>query len=298
MDRDRWAPLHGASGCFTKKGGSDQGARGAGRRRTQSPSQRDQRLWPVPIEKLPKESTGTCGRGGGDHLPEVFQSSKMRLSLFWFTQHCKRFSPFLAASASLLLCQGQAKAVLTYSIFESNGDVIIQATGNLNLPSPIGTDQCEANGAIASVHAYICTGPNSLLNIYGITGPASFNGTVFNGDGTSTSSISTYIAGGPGQFLVGGFGISGGYISGDPIISSSTIAGQTLASLGFASSSGLLGSWTLDGTGDTIQAFLGPASPPSAVPGPLPLLGAGAAFGWSRRLRHRITQPLATPPQD
>ena len=33
------------------------------------------------------------------------------------------------------------------------------------------------------------------------------------------------------------------------------------------------------------------------VPGPLPLLGAGAAFGWSRRLRHRIAQPLATPPQ-
>jgi hypothetical protein len=33
------------------------------------------------------------------------------------------------------------------------------------------------------------------------------------------------------------------------------------------------------------------------VPGPLPLLGAGAAFGWSRRLRHRLAQPLATPPQ-
>lgn len=27
---------------------------------------------------------------------------------------------------------------------------------------------------------------------------------------------------------------------------------------------------------------------PASVPGPLPLLGAGAAFGWSRRLRRRI----------
>jgi hypothetical protein len=30
------------------------------------------------------------------------------------------------------------------------------------------------------------------------------------------------------------------------------------------------------------------ASGPSSVPGPLPLLGAGAAFGWSRQLRKRI----------
>ncbi len=168
----------------------------------------------------------------------------------------------------------------------------------MNLPGSFGKFRCDANGAIISEYAYICTGPDSRLNIYGITGPTSFNGTVFYGDGTSTSSISTYIAVDPGEFLLGGFGISSGYISGDPIISSSTIAGQTLASLGFTFSSGLLGSWTLDGTGDTIQAFLGPASPPSAVPGPLPLLGAGAAFGWSRRLRRRITSPLITPPQD
>ncbi len=36
---------------------------------------------------------------------------------------------------------------------------------------------------------------------------------------------------------------------------------------------------------------------PSAVPGPLPLFGAAAAFGWSRRVRKRISSPLITPPQ-
>jgi hypothetical protein len=36
---------------------------------------------------------------------------------------------------------------------------------------------------------------------------------------------------------------------------------------------------------------------PSAVPGPLPLFGAAAAFGWSRRLRKRIATPLITQPQ-
>jgi hypothetical protein len=30
--------------------------------------------------------------------------------------------------------------------------------------------------------------------------------------------------------------------------------------------------------------------PGTAVPGPLPVLGAAAAFGWSRRLRRRITK--------
>lgn len=47
----------------------------------------------------------------------------------------------------------------------------------------------------------------------------------------------------------------------------------------------------------TISNFNVSAPANTPVPGPLPLLGAGAAFGWSRRLRHRIAQPLATPPQ-
>jgi MYXO-CTERM domain-containing protein len=48
-------------------------------------------------------------------------------------------------------------------------------------------------------------------------------------------------------------------------------------------------------TGDTIT--VNATSAPADVPGPLPLLGAGAAFGWSRRLRKRIATPLSTPPQ-
>ena len=36
---------------------------------------------------------------------------------------------------------------------------------------------------------------------------------------------------------------------------------------------------------------------PAEVPGPMPVVGAVAAFGWSRRLRKRIAAPLSTPPQ-
>jgi hypothetical protein len=38
----------------------------------------------------------------------------------------------LAAPAALLLSQGQAKAVLTYNIFESAGNVVVQTSGSLD----------------------------------------------------------------------------------------------------------------------------------------------------------------------
>ena len=40
--------------------------------------------------------------------------------------------------------------------------------------------------------------------------------------------------------------------------------------------------------GSITSSTLAPQQPQQDVPGPLPLLGAGAAFGWSRRLRRRL----------
>jgi hypothetical protein len=40
--------------------------------------------------------------------------------------------------------------------------------------------------------------------------------------------------------------------------------------------------------GGELRGFLTPASSPASVPGPLPALGAAAAFGYSRKLRKRI----------
>jgi hypothetical protein len=45
------------------------------------------------------------------------------------------------------------------------------------------------------------------------------------------------------------------------------------------------------------SASLTPQSAPEPIPGPLPVLGAGAAFGFSRRLRRHISASQATPPQ-
>ncbi len=85
------------------------------------------------------------------------------------------------------------------------------------------------------------------------------------------------------------FVIDNAYVSGTPIVSGSTHNGATLPGLGFTISSGLIGTWQLagiPGPDGQIDVVLGPPATP--VPGPLPLFGAAAAFGWSRKLRRRV----------
>ena len=64
---------------------------------------------------------------------------------------------------------------------------------------------------------------------------------------------------------------------------------MTLASLSFTTP-GLIASWQLDGVSGhdgLIELLVG--APAVEVPGPLPLVGAAAAIGWSRTLRRRIS---------
>jgi hypothetical protein len=212
-------------------------------------------------------------------------------ALHSLAQRCKRFSPLLALPAALLLIQGEAKAFLTYYISENAGNVEVQAVGSLLLPNPVMQSNCGAvpGGYVSSISGVICSGPGlGNMNYYRINGPTSFNGTVEIFPADSVSGIPTILFGGPSFY-----GIDLGYTPGTPITSTATFNSRTLAGLGFTTT-GLLGTWTLqpkDGTdpytaNDTIQVVIG-APPSASVPGPLPLLGAGAAFGWARRLRKR-----------
>ena len=203
--------------------------------------------------------------------------------------------PLLAAPAALLLSQEQAKAVLTYNFFESAGNVVVQTSGSLNLTgaTPSSHRRCGANGGLATSGAILCTGPDSTNLAYLITGPTNLPGKA-NKAGSSTSGITTFLYGRNEIFA-----ISDAYVSNTPIISSATFDSSTLAGFGFTTT-GLIGTWTLVGTSETIRVMIG--SPETrdgaaAAPGPLPLLGAGAAFGWSRRLRKRIATPLIAQPQ-
>jgi hypothetical protein len=119
----------------------------------------------------------------------------MKLILHQLPKRCKSLIPLLAAPAALLLSQGQAKAILTYNIFESGGNVVAQTSGSLNLigATQIGTQGCSFSGLIASTFAIICSAPAVLLpdlqgwplTNYGITGPTAFNGTAFIGPASS-----------------------------------------------------------------------------------------------------------------
>jgi len=212
-------------------------------------------------------------------------------------KRCRRFSPLLAAPVALLLSQGQAKAVLTYNIFESAGNVVVQTSGSINLTGAplLQIQSCGPNfGLIVSSQAAIavCNAPSASVGTYSITGPASFNGSVSAQADSLSGIFNSGLIGAANSFVIGP-----AYVSNTPIVSSATYNNKTLAGLGFTTT-GLIGTWTLDGTSETIQVILGAPTPPGAtVPGPLPLLGAGAAFGWSRRLRKRIATPLITPPQ-
>ena len=83
-------------------------------------------------------------------------------------------------------------------------------------------------------------------------------------------------------------GCTNGSITGNTLTVDYNISGFCNGILQF---SGSLQSLTVTSDGDVSNqlltfATLGPD--PTAVPGPLPLLGTGAAFAWSRRLRRRI----------
>jgi len=88
-----------------------------------------------------------------------------------------------------------------------------------------------------------------------------------------------------------------------------TSAATGLQALGtYASPNGVTGTQTYSGTSQFTDSYAGvftlnsgeftqftssftsqaPTPPPSGVPGPLPIFGAGAAFGFSRRLRRRV----------
>jgi MYXO-CTERM domain-containing protein len=205
----------------------------------------------------------------------------------------------VAALAAVSLCPGDAKAVLTYNIFQSGSDVVVQASGGLLLSGYDSTNLGYFPGPVlSSSFGQIATGPGATppLGYYAISGPTSFAGTAnLNAFNTTTSStgIHTALNGNGSRFQ-----IAPAYVSGSAISSSATFANKTLASLGLGSSSGLIGTWTLTSGGDKIYACVGSAAcAPAPAPGPLPLLGAGAAFGWSRRMRKRIGSAAFKPNQ-
>jgi len=223
-------------------------------------------------------------------------------------QGAKQFSiTALTVPALLLLCQGRAEAILNYYIFEDAGSLKIVTTGSLKL-SGLGNDyptSCTTTpppgGALSPLNGLICSGEESTPNndpykkyiLSGLTQFSAGNATLIENADTTTGTENWLF----GQDTDGPtFYILNSYTDGTPIDSSATFNGKSLADVGLDDPSlnnTNIGSWTLVTTRtadptNVINVIVG-APPSPSVPGPLPLLGTAAAFGWSRRLRRRIS---------
>jgi len=193
----------------------------------------------------------------------------------------------VAAFASASLNAGQADALVVYEFIQQGSDVVLNVSGSVSSPQTIALSTGFVN-QIWPVLGVMAPGITGNVPGWSLTGPSNFG----SGQPTSFTSYS-----GTNNFLLGFnnyFAIEN-YTLGSPIFGSGLFAGQTLASLGLSSTTpGLLASWTINGSSETVEVRIGSPAP-SSVPGPLPLFGAAAAFAQSRRLRARLRAGSSSP---
>jgi hypothetical protein len=186
----------------------------------------------------------------------------------------------LAVSACGAFNAGKADAILVYELIQQGPDVQVNLSGSLSGISVNSTGFSSYPNIMIPGQGFIYAGVDFAFDAYDI--PVADRG----GFGVNSAfNISSY-AGMP-VVLVGIAGelrLPSGYIQGSSISGSGLILGQNLTDFGLSSTTGLLKTYNVGS--DMIQVWAGPAT--SAVPGPLPLLGAAAAFAQSRRLRARM----------
>lgn len=193
----------------------------------------------------------------------------------------------VAAFASAALNAGQADALVVYEFIQQGSDVALNVSGSVSSPQTTFIPIYFAN-QIWSAFDLIAPGFTGDSPGWSLTGPPIFGSgpltSITSYSGTNTLLLS----------FINTFAIEN-YTLGSPISGSGLIAGQTLASLGLNSTtSGLLASWTINGSSETVEVRVGSPAP-SSVPGPLPLFGAAAAFAQSRRLRARLRAGSSSP---
>lgn len=193
--------------------------------------------------------------------------------------------PALVLAASAAVSAGNAQAVLMLEFLQEGADVRLNVSGSLTgLPSVQANDRTCFQSAVRPKTFRIfgeCFILPSLQE-YPITGPADI--------GTSINQFLLSYSGDPFYIWTAfnGFGLPSTYVPGNSISGTGLISGESLSSLGLISTTpgAVLGTWTIGS--DSIQARIGSAGGGADVPGPLPLLGAAAAYAHSRRLRARL----------
>ena len=204
---------------------------------------------------------------------------------FFLSKGCKRLVPLLAATTGLLISQGEAKA-LNLKTFDLQWSPNTGSQGAINGKVTLDLDSILLPSEFEMIPAWATD-----LSVV-VSGTGGDNGTfvqsdffmwVFGNDGISFDFSQDLVGqGGWGTSCIAG--ISGGCDFN--LFSFIGPTGSTPFQLSSGADSFVLSKFA--------PAVVNPGVP---VPGPMPVVGAVAAFGWSRRLRKRIATRLITPPQ-
>jgi hypothetical protein len=199
-----------------------------------------------------------------------------------------------ATAVATTLIPNNAQAVLNIYLFDdTKGNLTIEAHGTLQLGTDFGSGGGCSSGAppafiIPTDNALNLCADNQLFYSIEVAPGA----TTHQPWGTDNSQQS-------GTFSGSDFGLEGDgaytfqttLTSGALFNSTATFSPFSISSLGLDVNSGLLAKYQIKQTKDIINLYVDapPDPPPANVPAPLPFAGAAAAFGWSRRLRRRIS---------
>ncbi len=202
--------------------------------------------------------------------------------------HCKRLVPLLAAPAALLLSQGQAKALLIY-----NAILAPEVSGATGSGTAVLSIDEVANLMNIQVDFQGLSGNSTVAHIHGPTAvPLIGTASVI----TTTPSFANF----PGGIKSGTYSnildllANTTYRAGFITANGNTTTGARDALL--AALNGQKAYFNVHSNtfpGGEIRGFF----QEQQVPAPLPVLGAGAAMAWSRKLRKRIRAAGITPPQ-
>ena len=208
----------------------------------------------------------------------------------------KRFSlsfALAAASACMVVNAGKADALLLFEFAQRGSDVALGISGSLSgLPSGQHFSSVVSGWTIDPGKSLISTVAGASRGEFSYSYPVFGSdrlGTVLSQRPPSLTEYSGVNLVFTNEYVV----LSGSYEQGMPIVGSGLMSNITLSEIGFKSTSGLLGSWTVGS--DSIEVWAGRKPRASAVPGPLPVLGAGAAYAYSRRLRSRLRGAQSAP---
>lgn len=205
----------------------------------------------------------------------------------------------LLGASVLAFPAAPAQALITLKVKQVGTDLVVTGTGSANTATltaastdPAYTNVLTPSQIYAGPAAFTGTAPDVAVSLWsGLNGPASFGSDPAVFEYPDPSALNT------GQL----FGIltsataadirlvlPSGYVSGATLNGTTTYTNLTLAQAGLVN--GQVFSWTWGGAtpAETLRLEIG-GTP--AVPAPLPLAGAAAAFHSLQRLRRRTQRP-------